>query len=212
MKKKEVIYITKFEIKLLMKIIKIEFLIFCAFILFCNLPASGAVNQQKSDDIKPMSLLSLLEKANLRISARIYYGDEDEEEVPVKTEFYLLDKSVVEILKAAKFSPEINNQMVDVEEAYLEALGKLLTDQKDEEEDILNYLFWEAVEKNTVTKFETDYFGYGKSEQVKSGNYYLFGFTQINDEILIWNYPVFLSGMKEIEIDQNNAAAVLSDR
>ncbi|HSK70542.1 MAG TPA: hypothetical protein VK892_02520 [Pyrinomonadaceae bacterium] len=103
------------------------------------MPLSGAAYQQKSDVLKPGKIISLFEKANFTISAKIYYGDQDEEEVAIKTEFYLLDKSVVEILRNAKFSPMVENKSVAAvtgeknnsdsdENLYLEALADLLTE------------------------------------------------------------------------------------
>ena len=68
------------------------------FNLAVSISALGIPKQDKKDDVKLNKLLSALEKSNFSISAKIYYGDEDETEVPVKAEFYLLDKSLIEIL------------------------------------------------------------------------------------------------------------------
>lgn len=44
--------------------------------------------------------------ASLAITANIYFGDQDEEAFAVETDFYLLDQSLIEILKTARFTPE----------------------------------------------------------------------------------------------------------
>lgn len=204
-----------------MKLIKTLFLIFCLFLFLDALPLNAGAHRRETDDIKTGKMISLFEKANFSISAKIYYGDQYEEEVPVNAKFYLLDKSVVEILRNARFTPAVENKSVVTSEHntsdsdkgfYLEALARLLCDPAGDEDELLAFLFWNSLNTSKITAVETDYFGYGKSAAVKSGNYYLFGFTQIEDNIFIWNHPVFLSGTKEIEIDQNNAAAVLSNR
>lgn len=190
----------------------IKFLSLISVLLF-NLTLSesalGIQNQDKADDGKFNKLLSSIERSNFSISAKIFYGDEDETEIPVKANFYLLDKSLIEILKEAKFNPVDENASLITDEIYLEALAKLLTDPEGDEDDLLNFLFWDRVNKHKISSLETDYFGYAKSTQIKSGNYYLFGYAEVDDEIFIWNHPVYLSGKRIIEIDQNNAEIVL---
>lgn len=63
-----------------MKAIK-SLIIVCALLF---LPISALANRHKSDDIKASELISSLEKASFTISANIYFGDEDEEKIPIE--------------------------------------------------------------------------------------------------------------------------------
>ena len=161
--------------------------------------------QPKSDDVKPDKFLALLENATVTIDARIFYGEEDQEKIPIAGKFYLLNKSIIEILKESKFNPTDESGKPPSETDYLKALTNLLLEPEETEEDsLLTYIFWDAIKTHQVSVIETDYFGYGKSGKIKTGNYYVFGCEQIEDETFIWNYPVKISGRSLIEIDQYN--------
>lgn len=122
---------------------------------------NAAAVQRNSDEVKINKLFTSLEKSDFRISAKIYYGNEDEIEIPVNSEFHLLDKSLIAILKEANFSQvdegeeciEKNKNKISLkDEDYLKALADLLfAEQYDEEESgVLNFLFWESVNKHKI--------------------------------------------------------------
>ncbi|MDQ3750409.1 MAG: hypothetical protein M3367_15550 [Acidobacteriota bacterium] len=63
----------------------------------------------RTDDVNPLILLT----PSLTLKANIYYGDQDEETSPIaETDFYLLDKSLINISKDSGFKPE-------AEDAYI---------------------------------------------------------------------------------------------
>lgn len=181
--------------------------LFCLLcILVSQVSAGFSSRQPKFDDIKPDKFLALLENATVTINAKISYGEEDQEKIPIAGKFYLLDKSIIEILKESKFDPTGENGNTPSEEDYLKALTNLLLEPEETEEDsLLTYIFWDAVKTHQISVIETNYFGYGKSGKIKTGNYYIFGCEQIEDETFIWNYPVKISGRSLIGIDQYNA-------
>lgn len=132
--------------------------VFSTLLLFSM---NAAAVQRNSDEVKINKLFTSLEKSDFRISAKIYYGNEDEIEIPVNSEFHLLDKSLIAILKEANFSQvdegeeciEKNKNKISLkDEDYLKALADLLfAEQYDEEESgVLNFLFWESVNKHKI--------------------------------------------------------------
>lgn len=194
-----------------MSVINVKFFPLRAiFALLLLLPAATFAGRTASDDVKPATLL---DKSELSVSAQVYLGDQDQIRQPLKTDFYLLDRSIVEILKKAGFTPAEEGAEDDPEKvrtsdesAYLEALaGVLAGDAADA--GLLDMLFWDAVKKRRISGvISTDLFGNASSKTVRSGNYYLFGYASFDDRILIWNVPVHLSGGKNtLELDQYNA-------
>lgn len=75
----------------------------CCFLLFIGQANAFDINCCRSDDINPSDLFN----PSLTIRANFYHGDEDESKLPLaETEFYLLDKSLIDILKDSNFKPE----------------------------------------------------------------------------------------------------------
>lgn len=106
----------------------------CRFLLPC-----GPLNVYSSqlfqiDDISPLVRI----KAPLAIQANIYFGNEDEEVFPVEVDFYLLNESIVKILKAANFKPVFldGKQYQITDEDYLEAVARAFAAQNREEAEI----------------------------------------------------------------------------
>lgn len=161
----------------------------------------------RRDDTKA----SAFQSAALTVSANIYYGDEDEEQSPVSTRFYLLPASAVEILKSRNFHPvDENDEPLDGESAYLEALARAVAG-RDDESRIISTLIQEAIRSCQIAALETDRRGIGKTKTIRSGNYHLFGYARIDDEFFVWNLPVRAAlGRNRIEIDQHNAEGVIN--
>lgn len=193
-----------------MSVINLKFFPLCA-VFALLLPAAVAfAGGTASDDVKPATLL---DKAELSVSAQVYLGDQDQIRQPLEVDFYLLDRSIVEILKKSRFTPveegadnDPQNVRLPAESAYLEALAGVLTGD-GADAGVLDMLFWDTVEKRRISGvISTNLFGAAPPETVRSGNYYLFGYASFDDRILIWNMPVYLSGGKnKLELDQYNA-------
>jgi hypothetical protein len=158
----------------------------------------------QNDDVKPLNLL----KSSFSIKANVYYGDEDEEKIPIAdTEFYLLDKNLIKVLKDFNFKPEfLDSQKHNLEdEDYLTATAKAFISE-DVESTLIRLLIKKQILKHQVFSLKTDYQGQAKVNSVKEGNYYLFGIGKAEDEILVWHFPVSIKlGTNVIEIDQYNA-------
>lgn len=193
-----------------------KFFILLLSVIFCLtliLLVDGKIRRRSADDVKPDKLLALLENARITIDAKITYGDQSEDEVPLAGKFYLLDESIISILRVANFIPTVEDKESLAEEDYLEALARLLLEpDPGEAEALLGFLLWEKINTHQISVVETDYFGRGRSGNMKAGNYYVFACQQICDETFVWNYPVYLSGKQIIEMDQYNAVAVFSLR
>lgn len=152
-------------------------------------------------------------RTTLSINAQIYFGDQDEEAYPIETEFYLLDKSLIEILKNAHFKPEFSDgkERRVTGEDYLEAAAKAFTTEKDEEAKVVAFLVNEAMAKYQQAVVHTNKFGKGKFKSLKTGSYYLFGVGKTNAEVFVWHLPIKIkAGDDSIEINQTDAAVIFS--
>lgn len=75
---------------------------YCLLILIGQSNAFGST-AFRADDVKPLTLLN----PSLTMKANFYFGDEDEMTSPIsETGFFLLDESLISILKDSKFKPE----------------------------------------------------------------------------------------------------------
>ena len=161
--------------------------------------------------------------AFLAFRANLYFGDQDEEVVPIEADFYLLDESLVQILKAAKFEPvDPDDARPDdarpdgarvrlTDEDYLEAAARALIAENNEEAEVIVFLIREAMNRHQLSVARTGGFGRGKFRGIKEGKYYLFGVARTEAEVFIWNLPVDVeSGINSVEVDQNNAAVIFS--
>jgi len=75
------------------------------------------------DDVNPLTLLD----PSLTLKAHFYFGNEDEIKLPIaETEFYLLDESLINILKRSEFKPEFpDGKLHKLKESdYLTAAAK----------------------------------------------------------------------------------------
>lgn len=186
-----------------------KFFFNCCFLLLIGQANAFGINCCRSDDINPLSLLN----PSLTIKANFYYGDADESKLPLaETEFYLLDKSLVNILKDAKFVPEFSDgkrhKLKDGD--YLTATAKAFSSE-DEESALIAMLIKADVSKHKLYTLKTDYSGLAKIKELKIGTYYLFGIGKTDDEIFVWHFVVNIKSFNNaIELDQYNAEAVFS--
>lgn len=163
-----------------------------------------AAHSYRIDDVNPLDLL----KPSLTLQANVYYGDQDEESSPIaETEFYLLDESLVKILKDSSFNLELEgeNERSLEDEDYLTAAANAFSSE-DEESKLIALLINKAISQHQLFSLKTNFQGEAKIKSIKIGNYYLFGIGQANDEVLIWHFPVSIKlGCNDIEVDQHNA-------
>ncbi len=183
-------------------------------VLYCLLILNGQSNAFGStaflaDDVKPLTLLS----TSLTLKANFYFGDEDEMTSPIaETEFYLLDKSLVNILKHYKFTPEFRDgiQHKLKESDYLTAAAKAFSSE-EEVSVLIALMIKEAISKHKVISLKTNRLGRADLKELRMGNYYIFGMGKIDDEIFVWRFVVDIkSGNNVIELDQYNAETAFS--
>ena len=158
------------------------------------------------DDVKVCNL----QIADLTVTARLYYGDNDEEEVPFETEIYLLPQSLVTIIKQEKFTPTgEDGNLLAADDDYLTAFARM-TGAPSDDNSVAAFLIWERIRKKQRGVIMTDLSGRGSVQNLKAGDYYLFAVKQTEAEIIIWNFPVALyPGHNKIEITQDNADALI---
>lgn len=153
-------------------------------------------------------------KTDLVVRVNLYFGDQDEVVEPVETDFYLLDDSLVNILKKAKFKPVYTDGKKHrlKEEDYLEAAAKILLSESNDEAGVLAFLINDAMMRHQIASAHTNVAGRGYFQAIKAGNYYLFGITKVDDQFVVWHLPVTVkSGSNSLELNQHNAAAIFSD-
>ena len=182
----------------------------CLLLLIGQLNVFGSLRFH-NDDVNPLILL----KSSLTVKANFYFGDEDEETSPIaETEFYLLDKSLINILKDSGFKPEfLDGKEYKLErEDYLTATAAAFSSD-DEESVLIAFLIKEKISKHKIFAVKTDSSGQAAVKAIEAGNYYLFGIGKTEDEIFVWHLPIKIkSGRNTIEIDQYNAEVVFSNR
>lgn len=171
-----------------------------------RLNAGGALSR-RTDAVN----LLAVKKASLLLKANVYFGDQDEETFPIVSRFYLLDESLIEILKLARFTPEFpdGEKRLVTEADYLIAAAQALTAENDVEGETVAYLINEQMKKHQRAAAVTDQDGHGTFTRLRSGEYYLFGIGSTGDEIFVWHLPVQIrAGGNTVEIDQTNAEVI----
>jgi hypothetical protein len=146
---------------------------------------------------------------SVQLQASIHYGDEDERSEPVEGSFYLLDESLIESLRRAKFEPvDENDRLLTTDEAFLSAAGHaLLTTPQDDDGGIITLLLSDLIKRHSKAEIKT--YSNGRSSRLKSiktGKYYLFGAFRKDGEIFVWDFPIVIKlGENKIVLDQYNA-------
>lgn len=187
-----------------------KFFFICCFLLLIGQANTFGINCCRSDDVDPLTLLN----PSFTIKANFYYGTEDENKLPLaETEFYLLDKSLVNILKDGKFVPEFSDRRRRhklKESDYLTAAAKAFISE-DEESALIAMLIKADVSKHKLFTLKTDYSGQAKIKELKIGTYYLFGIGKTDGEIFVWHSIVNIKSFNNaVELDQYNAEVVFS--
>lgn len=82
--------------------------------------------------------------------------------------------------------------------------------EADEEDFLIAYLINDEINRHLVAEVRFNAFVNGTTRVVKPGNYFLFGFSSTESELLVWHLPVTLTpGENILEVDQHNAELVV---
>ena len=104
---------------------------FILLILLVGQSKASVRSLARLDTVNPLAV----RYSSLDLIANIYFGDQYEEAVPVRSDFYLLDRSLVEILKAAEVS--ISGRVITAQTAGLNGALVTLTDARGNSRTIL---------------------------------------------------------------------------
>lgn len=179
----------------------------CFLLLLGQLNAFGSTASQ-FDDAKSLALLnpSVIFKANF------YFGDQDETVLPIaETEFYLLDESLVTILKKSGFKPEFvdrkrhKSKLTDKD--YLTAAAAFSSE--DDQSALIALLINAGISKHKLFTLKTNRSGQANIKELGRGRYYVFGIGKMRDETFVRHFAVDIkSCANRIKIDQYNAEIV----
>ncbi len=202
------------------KIVKIKILILVVcfvtntFLLACNDVSKETVEQKNKN-------------GTVSIEAALVYKSGDVKPV-ARTEFMLLDKSLEEILKESGFVSSINEVVsnnnkgaVQIGNIPLVSLfGVILQTSEDKDRGVneeqrkirkdLRTALQTAlagVPKHTVYSTKTDFQGKAEIQNVKPGEYYLFGTTEPGVNARVWNVKTLVKeGQNSVLLDQDNTS------
>ncbi len=180
----------------------------CFLLLIGQLNAFGSTAFQ-FDDVNSLTLLN----PSLTLKANFYFGDQDETALPIaETEFYLLDESLVTILKESGFKPEFvdrkrhKSKLTDKD--YLTATAAAFSSE-DDESALIALLIKAGISKHKLFTLKTNRSGQANIKELGRGRYYVFGVGKMRDETFVWHFAVDVkSCANRIKIDQYNAEIV----
>lgn len=147
------------------------------------------------------------------LKANFYFGDEDETALPItETEFYLLGKSVVTILKDSGFRPEFldgkRHRRKLTNRDYSTATPRA-DSSEDDESALIALLIKSDISKHKLLILKTDFSGQANIKELAMVRYYVFGIGRMRDETFVWHFAVDVkSCANRIEIDHYNAETV----
>lgn len=127
---------------------------------------------------------------------------------PVDGSFYLLDGSLIESLRKAKFEPvDENGKLQTTDAAFLSAAAHALLSSSDEDRaGLAAQPLSDLIAKHSKPEIIVFSNGFRRVKSIKTGKYYLFGASKSGDEIFVWHFPVVIKqGENKIELDQYNA-------
>jgi hypothetical protein len=139
-----------------------------------------------------------------------------------RTEFFLLNKNFETILQETKFNSALPNDLKDrfskrnplrgfaVIAMFVQGNSfndPVFKSKKDESNALLQKTM-NAIRYHTVYATITDFQGKAQFKNIKPGEYYLLGYSEV-DDIVIWNLKTLVkSGQNSVVLDQKNAAPV----
>lgn len=195
-----------------------------------------------TDAIKGGQMLKLLrdkpQKAVLNFKVNIFFGRESEIEENLDWgKFYLLDRSVLEILQKLNLNVTGENGTKisenELSAVNLEAAGQTLTalrrdvnlgnvsgygsedkpEYQEADSDILlaGYLLEEALQARSIKVFDLSKLHSSVRFAYRTGDFYIFGFGTFGTEFFVWEKALKLNpGENTFEFDQYNSEILVS--
>jgi hypothetical protein len=159
---------------------------------------SAAVSNAQKRKVPKAKKAAVSQKGNLSIEAGIIF-DSGRVNPVARAEFYLLNASAEEVIQgSSNGQTALENITLDLNFPIFKSGGvsRAMT----------------AIEPYIVSSTITSFQGKATFQPVKTGNYYLFGFTKAGGSAIVWNLQTSIkSGTNSVILDNNNAALV-SDR
>ncbi len=206
--------------------IKILILVCCFAMIVLSL-SCGDISKQNLTDSNAVTSKTLDPKnGTVSIEAALVFQSGDVKPV-ARTEFVLLDKSLEEILKKSEFFQNLPLEFVThmmtegfrfgENLTYVHTFGLILRPDKATDNQELRKMkagFIKAtqvalssVSPHVVYSTKTDFQGKAQIQDVKPGEYYLFGYTVAGNQGTVWNIKTIVKeGQNSIILDQENAS------
>lgn len=138
-------------------------------------------------------------KGSLSVEAGLIFNSGDVKPV-ARVQFYLLDMDLKDILSQAEVKPD-DKLDLDLLTTFAFALSYPNLYQDTFEKSL------PAVKLHSIYTATTDFQGKTQFSNLKSGNYYVYGFTKVGKSTVLWNLNTLIkAGQNSVTLDNNNAA------
>jgi hypothetical protein len=118
-----------------------------------------------------------------------------------RSTFYLLDKSVTDIMTEAGLQPDAGLNLTET--LGMAYFGRRRTVRAEYLAKVID-----AIKPHTKAETTTDFNGAGQFPPVPFGNYVVFAVAEVGRNTVVWNATVELKTVTmSVALDQNNAAA-----
>jgi hypothetical protein len=152
--------------------------------------SAAAVSNAQKRKVPKAKKAAVSQKGNLSIEAGIIF-DSGQVNPVARAGFYLLNADAEEVIHLKDITLDLNFPIFESG-----GVSRAIT----------------AIEPHIISLATTNFQGKALFQPVKTGNYYLFGFTKAGKSAVVWNLQISIkSGTNSIILDNNNAALV-SDR
>lgn len=166
----------------------------------------------KTPVVSPPVVLPPVEQANsiVLLETGLVFKSGDVKPL-ARTEFHLLDDSLPNILRNAGIKPPNNLESTgDANSDYITAFAFATKYSSNSSYREFYPSALQAIKPHIVQSVTTDFGGKAKFSPVKSGTYYLIGFSATPRGVVGWNLKVDLkAGDNSVVLDQNNADIAL---
>jgi hypothetical protein len=129
-----------------------------------------------------------------------------------RTEFYLLDDSLENILEKAKIPPLSGGERFTPLQNFivLEQAKRELGNEMTDEGKRIRLQTDNAIKSHIVATMTTDFSGKAVFDNVKAGKYYLMGVGGTGKQAIVWNLAIEIkTGKQSVTLDNKNAALIL---
>jgi hypothetical protein len=176
---------------------KAKSILIAALAVIIALSAATVSNAQKRK-VPKAKKAAVSQKGNLSIEAGIIF-DSGQVNPVARAGFFLLNADAEEVIqRSSNGQTALKDLTLDITFPGLKSGGvsRAMT----------------AIEPHIVSSTITNFQGKATFQPVKTGNYYLFGFTKAGKSAVVWNLQISIkNGTNSIILDNNNAA-LISDR